>query len=315
MIADKLLNAVFLAAGDDGPRAALAPLLAFGARWGAVEKGARALVSGTSQSDAGFAVEAAARRRAAALGIPVVCIEDFPGNYREIDGAATRLLIVEGEFSERLYRTRLQPAPQMAVIPPARYDALRGAALHAAAEAPPYRVLWAGQPETASCLATLEALLGFLRAPDIEFLFRAHPRDAGYATGAYRKLLAALAPRSTDVTAAPLPQLLREPLRLVLTQYSSVAIEAGFLGIPSVHVLLADAGESLLQLQKGYKAPMSCDAGAAFLVNDTRSLGVLDQALRDVAARRSVLARFAALYQADRPQAARLAECVAGIME
>jgi hypothetical protein len=305
---------VVLAARDDGPRAALAPLLAFGARWGKAGVGVRALVCGTSQSDAGFAFEAAARRQAASLGVPVACIEDFPGNYRDVDGAPARLLIVEGEFSARLYRARPASVPQMAVIPPARYDALRGGAHAPAASAPPYRVLWAGQPETASCLATLDAMQAFLHAPDIEFLFRAHPRDAGYTSGAYRTLLASLAPRCTDVTALPLAQLWREPLRLVVTQYSSVAIEAGFLGIPSAHVLLPGAGEDLLQSQKGYRVPMPCDAGASFLVNDTRSMGVLDRALRDASARQSALERFTALYDASTPQAARLAASVAGIM-
>ena len=308
------LEGVALAAGDDGPRAALAPLQAFGAHWGEARDGVRALVCGTSQSDAGFAIESAARRQAANFGIPVACIEDFPGNYRDVEGAPTRLLIVEGEFSAKLYRARLASAPPMAVIPPARYDALRGAARPPATDAPPWRVLWAGQPETASCLATLDAIGDFLRAPDIEFLFRAHPRDAGYAAGAYRGLLAVLAPRCRDVSAAALPQLLREPMHLVLTQYSSVAIECGFLGIPSAYVLLAGAGETLLESQKGYKVPMPCDAGAAFLVNDTHSSGVLDRALRDAAARRSVRARFAEIYHADRPQAARLAESVAGII-
>ena len=202
----------------------------------------------------------------------------------------------------------------MAEVPPARYDALRGAATPPGTDVPPYRVLWAGQPETDSCLATLEFALSFLRAPDIELLFRAHPRDAGYAAGAYRGVLAALAPRCRDVSAVPLQQLLREPLRLVLTQYSSVAIECGFLGVPSVHLLLPGAGETLLHAQKGYKVPMPCAAGAAFLVNDSRSTGLLDTALRDTAARQSVLDRFAALYHVAQPQGPRLAGSVAGIM-
>lgn len=310
-----LPNRVALIAGDDGARAALQPLCEFGARWDTTTTNAAALVCGTSQSESGFALESAARRQAASLGIPIACIEDFPGNYREVDGAPTRLLVVEGEFSERLYRARLKAPPPMAVIPPARYDPLRGAKPNPAKDAPPYRVLWAGQPETASCLATLEGVRDFLRAPDLEFLFRAHPRDAGYAAGAYRALLDELAPRCIDATAAPLVQLLRGPLHLVLTQYSSVALEAGFLGIPSVHVLFPGAGADLLTAQKGYSVPMPCDAGASFLVNDTQSLGILDQALRDAAARRSVLERFRRLYHAGEPQAARLAESLAGIME
>lgn len=309
-----LPNRVALVAGDDGARAALQPLCSFGANWDTTATTAAALVCGTSQSDSGFALESAARRQAASLGIPIACIEDFPGNYREVDGAPTRLLVVEGEFSERLYRSRLKSPPPMAVVPPARYDPLRGAAPDPAPHAPPYRVLWAGQPETASCLATLERIRDFLRAPDLELLFRAHPRDAGYAAGAYGALLGALAPRCRDASAAPLAQLLREPLHLVLTQFSSVALEAGFLGVPSAHLLFAGAGADLLVAQKGYLVPMPCDAGASFLVNDTQSLGILDRALRDAAARRSVLERFRRLYHAGEPQSARLAGTLAAIM-
>jgi len=154
----------------------------------------------------------------------------------------------------------------------------------------------------------------FLQAPDLELLFRAHPRDVGYAAGAYRNFLASLGSACRDVSAAPLRPLMEEPLHLVITQYSSVATEAGFLGIPAAHILLPEAGGALLQAQKGYRVPMPCEAGAAFLVNDTGSLGLLDTALRDASARRSVLARFGALYRVAEPQAARLAESVAGIM-
>lgn len=310
-----LPNSVALIAGDEGARAALQPLTTFGAHWNVPSERARALVCGTSQSAAGFAPEFAARRQAASLGIPIACIEDFPGNYRDVPGAPTRLLVVESEFSAAHYRKRRGSlAPPMAAIPPARYDGLRGAPRNPATSTPPYRVLWAGQPETASCLATLEEVRGFLRAPDVELLFRAHPRDPGHAGGAYRGLLAELGSRASDVTQEPLAQLLRSPIRLVLTQFSSVAIEAGFLGVPSVQILLPKAGAALLESQKGYRVPMSCAAGASFHAIDTQSIGVLDSALRDDAARNAVMERFGALYHLGEPQAARLAECVAGIM-
>src|SRR5262249_5788576 len=96
-----------LVAGDDGPRAALAPLAAAGARWDAGVGGARLLVCGTSQSEQGFLREKNARLEAARAGLPIVCIEDFPGNYRPVEGAPVRLVVVEGEFSVALYRRRL----------------------------------------------------------------------------------------------------------------------------------------------------------------------------------------------------------------
>ena len=309
------LEGVILLAGDDGPRAALTPLKSAGAHWSDAATAARALVVGTSQSDAGIAIEAAARRQAARAGIPVACIEDFPGNYREIDGIATSLLVVEGEFSVRLYRQRLRAVPPMAVVPPARYDAQRQGAMTPTRGEPPYLVLWAGQPETESCIATLARMAEFLREPDIRFLFRAHPRDRGYAGGAYRDFLARLGTRARDVSSVPLVAVLKAPLQLVLTQYSSVAVEAGFAGIPSAYVLLPGAGEDLLFAQKGYRVPMPCDAGAAFHARNPDLRKMLDTALRDSGARAAVLARFRALYRAETPQTPHLVEHVAGIID
>ena len=304
------LQRVALAAGDDGPRAALAPLLAFGAQWGEARTGLAALVCGTSQSDAGFALEAATRRQAANLGIPVACIEDFPGNYRPVEGAPTRKLIVEGEFSEALYRRRLgSKCPELVVVAPARYDTLRGREANPGSAKPPYRVLWAGQPETSACLATLEAITPFLRSEDVELLFRAHPRDPGHPA-AYRALGFPL----KNVTAAPIEELYRAPLDLVVTQYSSIAVEAGFLGVPSVHVLLPEAGGGLLLQQKGYSVPMPCEAGASFLVEGRASLHILERALRDAPARRAVISRFRESYHADTPQAPKLLDALAGII-
>jgi len=194
----------------------------------------------------------------------------------------------------------------MAALAPARYDALRGRAPNPGSRRPPYRVLWAGQPETGSCLATLAFAAPFLGSGEVEVLFRAHPRDAGHPH-AYKDLRF----RCKDVTATPLDELYRSPLDLVVTQFSSIAVEAGFLGVPSVHVLLPGAGARLLMSQKGYAAPMPCAAGASFLVEGTKSRSLLERALRDAPARNAVMARFRELYQADTPQAARLAEALA----
>ncbi|MEW6690826.1 MAG: hypothetical protein AB1452_17245 [Pseudomonadota bacterium] len=301
---------VVLAAGDDGARAALAPLEPAGARFGASLESARALVAGTSQSAAGFRMEVQARREAARRVMPVVCIEDFPGNYRDVEGAPTRLLVVEGKFCSALYRERLgAKAPPMAVLPPARYDALRTRARNPGSAGPPWRVLWAGQPETDACLATLRGIAPFLRSSEVELLFRAHPRDAGHPR-AYEELSL----RFTDVTALPLEDLYRAPLDLVVTQFSSIAVEAGFLGVPSVHVLFPEAGAKLLEAQKGYRLPMACEFGAAFHVGSPQSLDVLEQALHDTPARRAVISRFRELYRADTPQAAKLARHLAGII-
>lgn len=307
------LAGVSLAAGDDGARAALATLEAAGARFRAPQPGDRALVAGTSQSDSGFALEYEARQRAAQWGVPIACVEDFPGNYRPVAEAPTRLLVVEAGFSRALYAERLgQDAPPMTVIPPARYDGLRGPRRAGVRSGLPHPVLWAGQPETEACLATLRAVAHVLGQADVLLLFRAHPRDAGWGSGAYRGLLAGL--RHLDVTPEPLSGTLGRPLRLVVTQYSSVAIEAGFLGVPSLHVLLPDAGEALLFAQKGYRVPMPCAAGASFLARHAGDIRTFDVALHDDEARAAVMAKFRALYATETPQADRLRATIAGII-
>lgn len=307
------LACVALVGGDDGARAALAPLVAAGAEFRAPRTGDRALVAGTSQSDAGFAREAEARRLAAQLRLPIACVEDFPGNYRPVSEAPTQLLVVEAEFSQSLYIERLgNDAPPMQAIPPARYDGLRGPWRARLAVPPPHAVLWAGQPETEACLATLRALSGFLAQPDVLLLFRAHPRDPGAKAGAYRSTLAGV--RHLDVSGESLSVTLARPLRLVVTQYSSVAVEAGFLGVPAVHILLPSAGEALLHAQKGYRIPMPCAAGASFIVRDAREIRTLEMALRDDAAREGVMGKFRRLYATDKPQADRLRATIAGII-
>jgi hypothetical protein len=60
--------------------------------------------------------------------------------------------------------------------------------------------------------------------------------------------------------------------RLVITQFSSVAIEAGFYGIPGLCVLLPDAGGARLREKKGYAVPPFCTAGAVDVVSSAKSV-------------------------------------------
>ncbi|MGE0558330.1 MAG: hypothetical protein AB7E73_02710 [Burkholderiales bacterium] len=302
---------VILAAGDDGPRNTLRPLagaipvIASGDNipppvdeiyWHQLTSAhnPRGLVCGTSDSPAGQAVEAGARRAAAAAGIPIAVVEDFPGNYREVAGSSTGLLLVESPPAIELARNRLGTScPPTRALSPARYDPYR---LQACARRTTIRqawtgnskpsVLWAGQPETTDCLLTLEALRPVLADLRLQLLFKAHPRDAGYAGGAYRGLLSDPALSPVDVTPLPVEDALLLAPRLVITQFSSVAIEAGFCGIPSLNLLLPGAGADRLLEKKSCVVPPHCLEGAALHTHDPAALtgmirsGIADESLR-----------------------------------
>ena len=242
--------------------------------WGRrfTESAATLLVVGTSDSVQGRRVESAARRAARAAGLPIAAIEDFPGNYFDVpDGEAT-LVLAESAQAHALCAQKLgNSAPRVEILSPARYDvyraklgALRSATeLHWHADDPHVpRVLWAGQPETGDCLHTLEALIPALRATGAKLILKAHPRDPGYAGGDYQKLLADAAIACEDVTMTSVADALAGGPRLVVTQFSSVAIEAGFHGIPGLCVLLPGAGGTRLREKKGYDVPPFCTAGA-----------------------------------------------------
>jgi hypothetical protein len=188
--------------------------------------------------------------------------------------------------------------PELAVQvgPGIRYDALRrqSSALRVTEDkCTQDSVLWIGQPETADALRTLGALLPSLQARRSPLWFRAHPRDAGYAGGAYAEILDRSCQAAEDVTTISVDECLRRRPRLVVTQFSSVAVEAGFWGIPSLNVLLPDAGGSRLAQKKGYSVPPWCEDGAAVLVTRSEDVDkVLDRALGSAHARGKVMEAF-----------------------
>lgn len=323
------LNALLIAA-DDGPRDTLRPLVGFCDRpladvrtpaageigyWSALmaERRPELMVVGTSNSARGRRIESAARCAATGARLPVAAIEDYPGNYFDVPHAATRLLVVESAFSERVYRARPN-TPPMAIIPPARYDRWRGRAQDTAVPQAPYAVLWAGQPETAACVATLEWLLPQLAGLPLKLWFRAHPRDPALGGRVYGELLARGGVDSVDVSAEPLEATLARRLDLVVTQFSSVAVDAGFAGVPSLHLLLPAAGGGLLRQLKGYSIPAICDSGAAFLATGGPRDDLLRTALFDAAAREEVMRRFRVLYAVDTPTAQLVAAALQDII-
>jgi hypothetical protein len=181
------------------------------------------------------------------------------------------------------------PSIFLHVGPNIRYDGLRRRLdqLRSAHTETANSILWIGQPETNDGIRTLHRLLPVLAARSVRVWLRAHPRDAGYGWGAYAGLAV------EDVTSLPLEECLARRPRLVVTQFSSVAIEAGFWGIPSLNVLFPDAGGRTLAAKKGYSVPPWCEQGAAFLiVNEEDTKKVLDRALRSGDARNAAMQAF-----------------------
>lgn len=327
---------VMLAAGDSGPRQTLRPLQdafkviinddqdsswASEQHWHAhiATHQPQGLVCGTSDSPEGKAIEFSARRAATAAGLPIAVIEDFAGNYRDLPDCPTSLLLLESKAVADRTRARLGAScPPLLALSPARYDALRK---QSSLYRPEIRrqwssrerdsLLWAGQPETADCLKTLEALLPHLIRHQLRLLFKAHPRDAGYLRGAYRDILGLQTLSPIDLTAASVKDCLMQAPRFVVTQFSSVAIEAGFYGIPSLNVLLPRAGGDRLIEKKGWGAPPHCLEGAAFMVNATESLPeTLQVILNDRVARDRIIRCFDAYFSTALPTTSVLVEII-----
>ena len=258
--------------------------------------GFRLLICGTSDTALGRALEEHARIAANVLGLPCAVIEDFPGNYCEVPEGRPRVLFVESEFAARLARVQSGDDLPIEVCPAVRYDSLRhqlGVLRNREGSDSQPAVLWVGQPETADSHETLKRLLPALAARGVTLWFRAHPRDDGYGRGAYRSLLNAAGLTVEDVTSAPLPDVLTRRPVLVATQFSSVAIEAGFWGICSLNALFADVGGKTLAAKKGYSVPPWCERGAAFLIVRPGDVdAVLETAVSSVESRERVMRSF-----------------------
>jgi hypothetical protein len=333
---------VILAAGDEGPQSTLRPLVdaipcisvsSSGLTcptddyWFALfqSQRARGLVCGASDSPAGRALEASARRAAVIAGIPVLVIEDFPGNYYEVPGGNADILVVESVSVMALTRSKFGGVcPQIKALSLARYDRLRRAApSHLSmlrdkrmAQDGPVSILWAGQPETNDCLVTLSALAPILAVRGFELLFKAHPRDAGYSAGAYHSLLAKSGITFRDVTHLAIEEVLLLAPRLVVTQFSSTAIEAGFFGIPGLNVLLPDAGGTRLLEKKGYQVPLHCVAGAAgHVTRDNELADALCRLIEDKNARENLMRCFDVYFSADELMLPRLVTLIENLFQ
>ena len=331
-----------LVAVDDGPRETLLPLAAAcnipledvaspqcadDEFWRQCldSRHADLLVVGTSDSAPGRRIEAAARRAANAARLRIVAIEDFPGNYGGVEEGDASLVIVESALARELYLRRLaERAVPVEVLSLARYDAYRErldtlrdatAARWRAADGA-LCVLWAGQPETQANLRTLDVLLSLLRAHDVRLLFKAHPRDPGYADGVYEAVLQDARVAFEDLTKVTVAGALEAAPQLVATQFSSLAVEAGFHGIPSLCILLPDAGGNMLEQKKGHAVPLFCAAGGAAFATDAREAGAMfARTLSDTAFRNELIAAFDRYFEVNEVKTPALLERLQSLVE
>lgn len=240
------------------------------------------IVVSTSGSDKGVELEHQVRVEAKALNIPLIVIEDFPGNYQEKNNDIPDLIIVEHDDCRKLMANYVDISNRyIKIIPNPRYDTYRTfyrqnkhKFVLQKINNPAYSsVLWIGQPETNEAIDTLNIIAPVLIDLNLTLLFKAHPRDTGYKKNNYRYLVDLYGDLLIDVTNFRLDECVNmyEP-GCVLTHYSSLAIDAGFHGVPAINVLISASLKERLFDEKGYRVPPWADKGGAMMVSNQEDL-------------------------------------------
>jgi hypothetical protein len=268
----------------------------------------RAVVIGTSDGVPDGNVEERAVQEAEAANVFVFVVEDFPGNYQHRPNCRLDGLFVEDDLLRDVHGSRGVPQDRIYCTGNPRYDALRmlgpkelrrktRAALGIGEEIK--AVLWAGQPDGDNSYRTLERLLPHLPKREVRLLFKAHPRDRLYREGAYEKMLGCM-PSAIDVTSEKETSGLCCAADLVITQFSSVGVEASYLGTPTLYVLFDDLGKAYLRQHKGYDCVPWAMRDAAFLLDSSFSpvglRAIIRAALFDEASRQKIRENFTTFY-------------------
>ncbi len=257
-----------------------------------------AVVLGTSTSEYGIKAEQACLRAACDLCLPSIVVEDMPGNYRPVRHLIPDLVVVESPLVADHIRRHTDGLHPDAVMPGAsvRYDPLRlrvkqGKRL--GINNISRRLVWLGQPETRANLISLELLLPYVSRMALELLFKAHPRDDGYRSGRYQKLFSGYKNRLVDVSGCDTEALLSCQTGLILTHFSSMAIELAFWGVPCCNVLFPESGGKIYTQTTGLKRPFLCEAGGSGTISDMLSIEYeLERLLFDESGRKAQMARF-----------------------
>lgn len=236
------------------------------------------IVIGTSRSNLGISLEAQCRIKAKKLGLPLVAIEDYPGNYLHLSEGEVDLLIVESSLAEFAVSQKLGIyCPPTSVGASFRYDYLRKKNKYneLLKNNNSREILWLGQPETQDALRSLSRLLPFVKDLNMSLFFRAHPRDTGYKSGSYAQLFTKYSEFINDVSELNSEAVFQLNPCLSVTHFSSMSIELAFCGIPSMHFLFPDSGGATFKKLTGYDTPCVCKAGGSIAISNQEELEVL----------------------------------------
>ena len=278
--------------------------------WGSLEKfildeNIRAVVRSTSESVIEENVESLASKTAKIVGIPVFVIEDFPGNYQQNAHERLDCLFVEDESLIEFHSSRGINRGSIYNYGNPRYASLdlidtaqnrQKARRHLGLSENERALLWAGQPDSTDSYLALTRLLPALDKTQVTLLFKAHPRDQFYVEGGYSELLGKRSASHRDIIDI---SEFSDTIRLycasdlVVTQFSSAAVEASYLGVPALFVLFQDLGRKYLRQWKGYEELPWCSGGSAFLIEEPDQIdSTLQQALFDERSRKKVIKNF-----------------------
>jgi hypothetical protein len=283
----------------------------------------RAVIVGTSDGVPDGNVEELAVRAATAAGIAVFVIEDFPGNYRHRADSRLDGLFVEDDLLHKVHGARGVPLDRIYCTGNPRYDVLRTLdreRLRAAARASlgigaERVVLWAGQPDGDNSYLALERLMPHLASEGVGLLFKAHPRDTAYQQGRYGRLLSGLT-SVRDVTAMNDTVGLCCAADLVITQFSSVGVEAGYLGTPVLYTLFDDLGKACVRRRKGYDIVPWAARECAFLLDSSGDArAIITSALCDETARARTRENFSRCYGARPPAGEAVAAVIRAVFQ
>lgn len=230
---------------------------------------------GTSQSDKGIEIESDLRQQAKQLKLPLIVIEDFPGNFRPVYNGSPDLILFEHDLISNLSRHKIDVnSTKIVVCSNPRYDNFRKTEnirsnlnkIWLAGTSFP-AVLWAGQPETELAGITLREIVPKLKEMNFKLLFKAHPDDAGYHDGYYAIFHEIMGHLWEDTTAIDFKEcILKYAPRVVLTHYSSLGIEAGFYGIPTMNILADHSVTTRFKAQTGFNLPPWCEPDSVQIV-------------------------------------------------
>ena len=254
------------------------------------------ILIGTSTSENGIIIEKFFRISATQMNIPLVCVEDYPGNYLSHEEAIPDLLLVESESVIKMLKTKfgkLSPKFQTgANIRYAKYKKFsqKNDIFFVNNRSPD--ILWIGQPDTYNCKKVLLRILPELRRLNARLLFKAHPDDEGYYNSEYRTLLSNKNFKIKDISSLTFQECLKFEPRLAITQYSSLAIEASFNQIPTIHFLYDDIA-SILTKTKGYDIPFYVKSGGSLVINSINNQHIfIEKILNNHTFRNKIIENF-----------------------